>query len=301
MERKKFIQTLGAATAGTLLMNNLRSLAQTAGGWPDAEQPAPALFIGHGAPLYALGNNPYVDAWRKVGARYPHPRAIVSISAHWLTPGSTRVTAVEQPKTIYDFGRMDDRLYAINYPAPGDPALARYIADELTKVPVHEDHEWGFDHGTWCVLHHMYPEADIPVIQLSIDYARGAEYHYELGRQLRFLRRKGVVVMASGNIVHNLRRLTFPESNAFDWAIEFDAQSKALIDAGDHKALISWESLGSAARLSIPTPDHYFPLIYALGLQAEGDDVHYPIDGIAYGSTSMRSVVFSGAKAQALR
>ena len=301
MERKKFIKTLGAAAAGTLLMNNLRSLAQTAGAWPDAEQPAPAVFIGHGAPLYALGNNPYVEAWRKLGQQFPRPRAIVSVSAHWLTPGSTRVSAVENPKTIYDFGRMDDRLYTLNYPAPGDPALAHFIANELADVPVHEDHEWGFDHGTWCVLYHMYPDADIPVIQLSIDYARGAEYHHELGRQLRFLRRKGVLVMASGNIVHNLRRLTFPESNAFDWAIEFDAQSKALIDAGDHKSLMAWESLGSAARLSIPTPDHYFPLMYALGLRAEGDEVSYPIDGIAYGSTSMRSVVFSGARASALR
>ncbi len=250
----------------------------------------PVFFIGHGAPLYALGNNPYVKAWRKAAEDIPKPKAIVSISAHWLTPGKTLVTAAPQPKTIHDFGRMDDRLFDMQYPAPGSPQLASEIRENISKVQVGLDHDWGYDHGTWCVLYHMFPEADIPVIQLSIDYAKAGDFHFSLAQELQFLRKKGVLIMASGNIVHNLGMLKFPENYAYDWAIQFDQEAKELMDNGDFQALVNWEKLGKEAQLSIPMPDHYFPLLYALGLKTKKDEISYPIEGMSYGSTSMRSV-----------
>ena len=222
----------------------------------------------------------------------PQPKAIVCISAHWLTRG-TFVTAMPQPRTIHDFGRMDDRLFDIQYTAPGDPELANEISKTLTAHHVKADHQWGFDHGCWCVARCMYPEAQIPMIQLSIDYDKGGDYLYELGKELQFLREKGILILCSGNIVHNLRRLQFPESSTTDWAIEFDQQSKELIEKGDHQSLIQYEKLGKAAQLSIPTPDHYYPLLFGLALQRTTDQVTFPIDGIAYGSTSMRSVKWS--------
>ncbi|CAG0907536.1 unnamed protein product [Cyprideis torosa] len=250
----------------------------------------PVFFIGHGAPLYALGNNPYVKAWRKAAENIPKPKAIVSISAHWLTPGKTLVTATPQPKTIHDFGRMDDRLFEMQYPAPGSPELATKISQTISKVKVGLDHDWGYDHGTWCVLYHMFPDADIPVIQLSIDYAKAGDFHFSLAKELQFLRKKGVLIMASGNIVHNLGMLKFPENYAYDWAIQFDQEAKELMDNGNFQDLVNFQKLGKEAQLSIPTPDHYFPLLYALGLKTEKDSISYPIEGMSYGSTSMRSV-----------
>lgn len=291
MDRRKFIATFGGLTATTLIMKNLDSLASTAALWEDTDKPMPAIFIGHGAPLYALDENKFSLAWRKIGKSIPKPRAIVSVSAHWLTPGKTLVTAAPRPRTIHDFGRMDDRLFEMQYPAPGDPVLAEEIAQTVKTVPIATEHNWGYDHGTWCVLYHMFPDADIPVIQLSIDYRQGAQYHFNLAKQLQFLRKKGVLVMGSGNIVHNLRELNWTESTSYDWAVEFDETSKALMDKGDFVSLINYEKLGRAARLSIPTPDHYFPLMYVLGLKTEQDSLRYPVDGVTYGSTSMRSVI----------
>ena len=223
----------------------------------------------------------------------PRPRAILSISAHWLSRGKTLVSAAPKPHMIYDFGGFDDRLYDIKYPAPGSPELAHEISNTITSVPIGIDHDWGYDHGTWCVLHHMFPKADIPVLQLSIDYNKDGSYHFELARRLNFLRKKGVLIMGSGNIVHNLRRLIFSESAQYDWAIAFDEQSKQLMDDGDFKSLQKYEQLGREAQLSIPTPDHFFPLLYTLGLKTEDETVSYPIEGISYGSTSMRSVLIS--------
>jgi len=257
---------------------------------PNGEAIMPVLFVGHGAPLYTLEENKYSLAWQAIAKKMPRPKAIVCISAHWLTRG-TYVTAMPKPKTIHDFGGMDDRLYDIQYSAPGAPALATDIAKQLQDIHIGLDHEWGFDHGCWCVARWMYPKADIPMIQMSIDYPRGGAYLYDLAQQLAYLREKGVLVLCSGNIVHNLRRIRWDEPYAFDWAIEFDETSKQLIEKGDHASLIHYQKLGTAAELSIPTPDHYYPLLFALALQREKDQVQFPVDGIAYGSTSMRSVL----------
>lgn len=271
---------------------SLDTFVQHAKDWDYSEMIMPVLFIGHGAPLYTLDDNKYTRAWKDISDKLPKPKAIVCISAHWLTQG-TRVTAMKAPKTIHDFGRMDDRLFDIQYPAPGDPALADEISKQLMDFHVEEDHEWGFDHGCWCVARIMYPEADVPILQFSIDYHKPAEYHYQLGKALSFLREKGVLVFCSGNIVHNLRVLKFPEPSTYDWAIECDEQMRDLMIDRNHQAMVDYKNLGQAARLSIPTPDHYYPLLYALGLQTDKDELSFPVEGIAYGSTSMRSVLLN--------
>ncbi|MEZ4911583.1 MAG: 4,5-DOPA dioxygenase extradiol [Saprospiraceae bacterium] len=293
MTRKDFIKnslilsTLPMAGFG---LNSLKKLSESL---EEQDILMPVLFIGHGAPLYALDDNKYSMAWLKIGQTIPKPKAVVSVSAHWLTPGKTLVTAAPKPKTIHDFGRIDDRLFEMQYPALGDPELAKEISTQVTAVPIHLDHDWGYDHGTWCVLHHMFPNADIPVIQLSIDYAKDGQYHLALAKELQFLRKKGVLIMGSGNIVHNLSQLKFPENSTYDWAIEFDQTAKNLIDKRDFGSLANYQKLGKEAQLSIPTPDHYFPLLYTLGLANEKESISYPIDGISYGSTSMRSVLIS--------
>jgi 4,5-DOPA dioxygenase extradiol len=291
MNRRKFIKTASIAGLSVVAMNDLNAFTNVVSEWKDTSQPMPVIFIGHGAPLYVLDDNKYSNAWKKIGQTIPKPKAILSISAHWLTPGKTLITAAPKPPTIHDFGRMDDRLFKMQYPAPGDPQLAQEIAHTISKVAVGLDHDWGFDHGTWCVLHHMFPNADIPVLQFSINYNQGAAFHFELANQLSFLRKKGVLILCSGNIVHNLGQLKFPEMSSYDWAIEFDETARLLMDKGDFRSLLEYEKLGKAARLSIPTPDHYFPLIYALGLKSDKDTLSYPVEGISYGSTSMRSVL----------
>ena len=291
MNRRNFIKLASITGLSIAAMNDLKAFTNAISEWKDTSQIMPVIFIGHGAPLYALDDNQYSRAWKKIGQTVPKPKAILSISAHWLTPGKTLVTASPNPKTIHDFGRIDDRLFKMQYPAPGDPNLAQEITQNISKVAVGLDHDWGFDHGTWCVLHHMFPMADIPVIQFSIDYNQEAAYHFELASQLSFLRKKGVLIIGSGNIVHNLRQLKFPETSNYDWAIEFDETAKELMDKGDFNSLLDYKKLGNAAHLSIPTPDHYFPLIYTLGLKSEKDNISYPIEGISYGSTSMRSVL----------
>lgn len=272
--------------------NNLEAFVKESQTWDYGDAIMPVLFVGHGAPLYTLDDNKYSRAWRKIAQDLPQPKAILCISAHWLTRG-TYVTAMEAPRTIHDFGRMDDRLFDIQYNAPGSPTLANEISKQLTEFHVQEDHQWGLDHGCWCVARCMYPDANIPVLQMSIDYYKGGEYLYKLGKELAFLREKGVLILCSGNIVHNLRMIQFPENSTYDWAIEFDNLSKELIEKGDHQSLIQYQKLGRAAQLSIPTPDHYYPLLYALSLQRKQDKVSFPIDGIAYSSTSMRSVLIS--------
>lgn len=295
MNRRTFVQKTAAWVGGAIMTGAaIQTFINESESWKNGEAIMPVLFVGHGAPLYTLDDNPYSRAWRQIGQDLPRPRAIVCISAHWLTRGSF-VTAMDAPRTIHDFGRMDDRLFQIQYPAPGSPELANEIARTLTELHVQEDHGWGLDHGCWCVARCMYPEADIPILQFSIDYHRGGQHQYDLGRRLAFLRQKGVLILCSGNIVHNLQVLRFPESSTYDWAIEFDELSKNLIEQADHQRLIHWQKLGQAAQLSIPTPDHYYPLLYALGLQSAHDKVSFPTEGIAYGSTSMRSVLMMPA------
>lgn len=251
----------------------------------------PALFIGHGSPMNAITDNPYARAWRELGKTLPRPQAILAISAHFYTRG-TFVTAMEQPETIHDFGGFPDELFAVQYPAPGSPALAARVAELLAPLPVGLDTDgWGLDHGTWSILVHMYPEADIPVVQLSMDASKPPQHHYDVGRLLRPLRDEGVLIMASGNIVHNLGRLNWdkPDGGA-DWAKRFDATVKSAITVTNHSTVVNYSQLGSDALASVPTPDHYLPLLYVLGAQDRDDPVAFPVEGFAYDALSMLSV-----------
>lgn len=250
----------------------------------------PVVFFGHGNPIYAIEPNAYTAGWAKLGATLPRPKAILCISAHWYTQG-TGVTAMAQPRTIHDFGRFPQALFDVQYPAPGDPALARRVADLLKPLDVALDQDWGLDHGAWSVLLHAFPAADIPVIQLSIDATRPATFHYEIGKRLAPLRDEGVLIIGSGNVVHNLARVKWQgEASAFDWANDFNSFVRDAIERHDHAPLIAYEQMGKAALLSVPTPDHYLPLLYVLGATQYDDPVAFPIDGIDMGSLSMLTV-----------
>jgi 4,5-DOPA dioxygenase extradiol len=251
----------------------------------------PALFLGHGSPVNAITRNTYTEAWTALGRDLPRPRAILSVSAHWYRPG-VAVTAMPAPPTIHDFGGFPRELHEYRYPAPGDPALARRVKSLLAPVQVELDQEWGLDHGTWAVLCHVYPKADVPVIELAMDATQPPEFHFELGRKLAPLREEGVLVCGFGNLVHNLRLWTRgrPEMEPFDWAVRFESAARALMAAGNVQPLLAWETLGRDAMLSIPTPEHYLPLLYVLALRRDGDSITFPIEGIDGGSVSMLSV-----------
>ena len=248
----------------------------------------PAIFFGHGNPMNAIERNAYTDAWARIGREIPKPKAIVAISAHWFLP-ATLVTAMEKPRTIHDFGGFPRPLYQVTYPAPGDPALARRL-QALTGAA--QDDRWGLDHGTWSVLIHVYPDAGVPVVQLSIDETQPASFHYELGRRLAPLRDEGILLVGSGNLVHNLHTYAWGRHpvEPFDWAVRFEAQARALIESGDHQPLVDYESLGRDALLSAPTPDHYLPLLYILGARRPGEPATFPVEGIDGGSVSMLTV-----------
>jgi 4,5-DOPA dioxygenase extradiol len=251
----------------------------------------PAIFFGHGNPMNAVMKNRYTEAWSAIGRSLPRPRAILCVSAHWYLPGSA-VTAMTAPRTIHDFGGFPRELYEIQYPAPGSPELAQRVKDLLTPLRVELDHSWGLDHGTWSVLCHVFPEADIPVVQLSIDETREAQFHYQLGKSLGPLRDEGVLVIGSGNLVHNLHTYAWGqhELESFDWAIRFETQARKFLLQGDDAPLVNYESLGRDALLSAPTPDHYLPLIYILGLRRPGESASFPVEGFDGGSISMLSV-----------
>jgi 4,5-DOPA dioxygenase extradiol len=258
-------------------------------------QRQPALFIGHGSPLEAIEPSRYSAAWTQLGRTLPRPRAILAVSAHWYTQG-TAVTVALRPRTIHDFYGFPAPMYQLRYPAHGDPGLAAQVQAFLAPSTVHADAEWGFDHGTWVVLQYMYPDADIPTIQLSIDARLPPAAHFELGRKLQTLRESGVLVLGSGNVVHNLRALqrsaTAPEH---DWAMTFNEAVRHAVLRGDHQALIDYHTLaGNAARMSVPTPEHYLPLLYVLGVVAGDERVSVPIDGIDMGALSMLSVQVGG-------
>ena len=252
----------------------------------------PVIFFGHGNPMNAIERNAYTDGWAQIGRSLPHPKAIVSVSAHWYLPG-TMVTAMERPRTIHDFGGFPRALYAYEYPAPGDPSLARQLRDLFAPMAVGLDEQWGLDHGTWAVLCHVYPGANIPVVQLSIDERQPASFHFEAGRRLAALRDAGILVMGTGNLVHNLHTYAWGGHpvEPFDWAVRFEEKARAWISAGEFQPLIDYEALGRDARLSAPTPDHYLPLLYVLGAATPGEPVHYPVEGIDGGSVSMLSIV----------
>ena len=278
-------------------MNSLSLFKTFVGGLEETGDLMPVLFIGHGSPMNGIEDNEFSRKWAEVAKNIPVPKAVLVVSAHWLTR-DTRVTAMDFPKTIHDFGGFPKELFAVQYPAPGDAGLAREMSSIITSVPVHEDHEWGLDHGAWTVVRHMYPDANIPVLQLSIDYSKGAEYHYNLGRELMALRRKGVLIMGSGNMVHNLRMVAWDKLNdsayGYDWALDMNNTFKNLIQSGEHKGLINYESLGKSAKLAIPTPDHYYPLMYSLGLQTKKDEVSFFNDKAVGGSLTMTSVLIGG-------
>lgn len=253
----------------------------------------PALFIGHGNPMNAVSSNHYTEAWRNIGESLPRPKAILSVSAHWYGPG-TGVTVVTQPRTIHDFGGFPRELYEVQYPAPGDPALARRVQQLLSPVPVRSDETWGLDHGTWSVLRHIYPNADVPVVQLGIDETQPAYFHFEIGQKLALLRNEGILILGSGNLVHNLHAYAWGRhaQEPHDWAVRFERQARALMEAGDDQPLIDYETLGADAMLSVPTPDHYLPLLYVLGTRQPGEKTTFPVEGVDGGSISMLSVQF---------
>lgn len=239
--------------------------------------------------MNALEDNPFSQAWERLGASLPVPKAILCVSAHWETQG-THVTAMPQPPTIHDFGGFPAELFAVQYPAPGSPELAHLTRASLAeRAAVGLDQSWGLDHGAWSVLCRMFPEAQIPVIQLSLDRSQGPAYHYALGQELRSLRQRGVLVVTSGNIVHNLRRARW-EDVAADWALAFDQTVRERIQAGDHAALVNYATLGQEALLSIPTPEHYLPLLYTLGMQVEGEPVQFSNTAVTLNAISMTTV-----------
>jgi 4,5-DOPA dioxygenase extradiol len=251
----------------------------------------PAIFFGHGNPMNAVLINSYTEAWRRLGAEVPKPKAILSISAHWFV-SETGVTIATAPKTIHDFGGFPRELYQVQYPAPGDPQLARRVRRLLAPLEVKLDNSWGLDHGTWSVLRHVYPDADVPVVQLSIDENSRASFHFEIGKRLAPLREDGVLIVGSGNLVHNLHAYAWGRHmpDPYDWALRFENAAKEMILAGEFKPLLDYEKLGKDAELSVPTPDHYLPLLYVIGATQQGDIIRFPVEGIDGGSISMLTV-----------
>ncbi|WP_159779618.1 4,5-DOPA dioxygenase extradiol [Flavobacterium sp. 9AF] len=274
-------------------MSNINSFYNWSNSLLETDQKMPVLFIGHGSPMNAIEDNEFSKRWQQMSQEIPKPRAVVVVSAHWLTQG-TAVTAMSHPKTIHDFGGFPQALFEVQYPAPGDPNLAAEIQKLVTNPSVVLDHEWGLDHGTWSVVKHMYPNADIPVLQLSIDYHKPAKYHYELAKQLLSLRKKGVLIIGSGNMVHNLRMVAWNKLNepeyGYDWALEMNAIFKQKISTRNHSDLIAYDKLNKYASLAIPTPDHYYPLLYILALQTDNDEVTFFNEKAVGGSLTMTSV-----------
>lgn len=253
----------------------------------------PVLFLGHGNPMNAITNNPWSQTWVGLGKQRPQPRAILAISAHWYTAG-TAVTAMQAPRTIHDFYGFPQALFNVQYPAPGDPELAASIQALLNPLPIHADHDWGLDHGTWSILRHMFPDANIPVVQLSIDRTQPPAFHYELGQQLQTLRDEGVLIIGSGNIIHNLQAYQWKDATAqpYDWAQRFQNNITTLIERREHDHLINYPALGQDAMLSVPTPEHYLPLLYILGASTTEDIISFHNADITGGSISMLSVMF---------
>jgi len=251
----------------------------------------PALFIGHGNPMNAIQQNAWTQSWTAIGNMLPRPKAILCVSAHWYLP-ATAVTAIERPRTIHDFGGFPPELHSVRYPAPGSPALAARVAQLLEPLDVAMDRSWGLDHGTWSVLMHVYPKADIPVVQLSIDEARAASWHFETAQKLAPLRDEGVLIVGSGNLVHNLHTYSWGNRavEPYDWAERFEALARKTISGADFVRLVDYEALGRDAMLSVPTPDHYLPLLYVLAQHRPDDAVSFPVEGFDGGSISMLGI-----------
>ncbi|ERJ58095.1 hypothetical protein M472_04885 [Sphingobacterium paucimobilis HER1398] len=291
MNRTQFLVALSALplTGAIAKPSALRVFADTL----DSTDKMPVLFLGHGSPMNAIEDNEFVRGFKKIGQEIEKPRAILVISAHWETRG-TYVTAMENPMTIHDFGGFPQALFDVQYPAPGSPELALLTKDIIKSTEVHLDEKWGLDHGSWSVIKHLYPNADVPVIQMSIDYTQPASYHYALAKELAQLRRKGVLIVGSGNIVHNLRMVSWSHIDtagyAFDWAQQADDRMKKYIMDGNHQALIDYKKQGREFELAIPTPEHYLPLLYSLALQDKNEDIHIFNDQAVAGSLTMTSL-----------
>lgn len=274
-------------------MSNLSHFNNFTAGLKEQETVMPVLFIGHGSPMNGIEDNEFSARWKKMAKEIPVPAAVLVVSAHWLTRG-TKITAMDFPKTIHDFGGFPAALFDVQYNAPGNAALAEETKNLLQPTMIELNHDWGLDHGTWTVVRHMYPEANIPVLQLSIDYTKGPQYHYDLSKELFALRKKGVLIIGSGNMVHNLGMVAWDKINepgyGFDWANKMNDTFKNLILQGDHSQLIQYEKLGAEAKLAIPTPEHYWPLLYSLGLQGNRDPISFFNDLAVMGSITMTSV-----------
>jgi 4,5-DOPA dioxygenase extradiol len=290
MNRKNFIKSLAIVglAGGTMKLNALNNLTDNLG---NTDQ-MPVLFLGHGSPMNAIEENEFVTGFRNVGKGIPKPQAVLVISAHWETNG-TFVTAMEKPRTIHDFGGFPRALHEVQYPAPGSPELAQETKDIVKKTVVGLDHSWGLDHGAWSVVKHLYPNADVPVIQLSLDYRQTPQHHFELAKELAALRKKGVLIIGSGNMVHNLGMVAWNrlnESYAYDWAIEASEKMKKNILNGDYKSLINFSSQGRAFDLAIPSPEHFLPLLYTLALKNGNEKISLFNDKPLAGSLTMTSV-----------
>jgi 4,5-DOPA dioxygenase extradiol len=293
MKRSEFLKIIGMTTIGSIAgISSLSTLAKETSSFKSTT-PYPVFFFGHGSPMNAIELNEFSKTWRKIGENLPKPNAILCISAHWLTTNGTLVTAIEHPKTIHDFGGFPQALFDVQYPAKGSPDLAKMVIDMVHGTHVHEDMEWGLDHGAWSVLVHVFPKADVPVIQLSIDYSKPALYHYELAKALAALRNKGVLIVASGNMVHNLRMVAWDKLNdneyGFDWAHEANNDMKKFLVSQSYQPLFDWQQHSEAFRLAIPTPDHYYPMMYAMGLRTKDDEMTFFNDKAVAGSLTMTS------------
>ncbi|WP_294210210.1 4,5-DOPA dioxygenase extradiol [uncultured Chryseobacterium sp.] len=271
---------------------NLNDIQNLSSGFHTTQR-MPVLFLGHGSPMNAIEENQFVQGFRKAASEIPKPNAILCISAHWYTAG-TKVTAMDLPQTIHDFGGFPQALFDVQYPAPGNPGLAKETADLLAPVMVEEDHQWGLDHGAWSVIRHMYPDADIPVIQMSIDYTKPPQYHFDLAKRLEKLREKGVLIIGSGNIIHNLRLIDWRNINTvgagWDWAIEAREKTNQWLLEGNFNAIVNYHQQGTSLQYAVPSPDHYLPLLYSLGLKQPSEDLSLFNDELIGGSLSMTSV-----------
>lgn len=291
MNRTDFLKTLALVplTVAGMKLNYLHKVSETL----EKSDEMPVLFLGHGSPMNAIEENEFVRGFRQVGTSIPKPSAIICISAHWETKG-TYVTSMEHPKTIHDFGGFPKQLFEVEYPAPGDPKLAKETQVLIKKTQIGLDDQWGLDHGAWSVIKHLYPKADVPVIQMSIDYTQPAQYHYDLAKELSSLRKKGVLIIGSGNMVHNLGMLAWDRLQdseyGYDWALEASTKMKQYILNGDFKPLLNFRNQGRAFDLAIPTPEHYLPLIYALGLKGEKEKISLFNDKALAGSLTMTSL-----------
>ncbi|RTL56134.1 MAG: 4,5-DOPA dioxygenase extradiol [Sphingobacteriales bacterium] len=297
MNRKQFLKTMAPLAAvpfagAAMKLNELNKMTSPLSN----TDKMPVLFLGHGSPMNAIEENEFVTGFRNISKEIPKPNAILCVSAHWETKG-TFVTAMEHPRTIHDFGGFPEALFKVQYPAPGSPDLAKETKELVKKTEVGLDDKWGLDHGAWSVIKHLYPNADVPVIQMSLDYYQTPQYHYELAKELAALRNKGVLIVGSGNMVHNLRMMAWDKLNAdnygYDWAMEARDKMKRFILNGDHLSLINYDAQGKPFQLAIPTPEHYLPLLYTLALKEEKDNISLFNDKAVAGSLSMTSVLIS--------